>query len=114
MRTKRGYVPAHTNGYDTNDDGEVDLYTHQKELMISGNYGKDRSTSLVVTGSSNYQDAGLRGRRRDLPAPQLRRAGPVHAQLEVHLGQPLPSDPYRQRASRGPVVLLPGPAWESD
>ena len=61
VRTQRGYVPAHTNGYDTNDDGAVDLYTHQKMLLVSGNYAKDTSTSLVVTGSSNYQNAGLRG-----------------------------------------------------
>lgn len=60
-RTPRGYIPVHTTGYDTNEDGFIDLYTHQKELMISGNYGSDRSTRLVVTGSSNYNDEGLKG-----------------------------------------------------
>jgi phosphatidylserine/phosphatidylglycerophosphate/cardiolipin synthase-like enzyme len=60
-RTKRGFVPVHTTGYDTNEDGFIDLYTHQKELLINGNYGTDNSTRMVVTGSSNWNDEGLRG-----------------------------------------------------
>lgn len=60
-RTPRGYVPVHTTGYDTNEDGFLDLYTHQKELLVSGNYGGDRSTRMVVTGSSNWNNQGLRG-----------------------------------------------------
>lgn len=60
-RTKRGYVLVHTNGADTDDDGKLDLYSHQKYLLISGNYGKDSSTNLVVTGSSNYNNDGLKG-----------------------------------------------------
>lgn len=59
--TKRGYVPTHSNGMDTDEDGFIDLYTHQKELLISGHYGKDRSKRIVVTGSSNYEDSGLNG-----------------------------------------------------
>jgi phosphatidylserine/phosphatidylglycerophosphate/cardiolipin synthase-like enzyme len=60
-KTKRGYVPVHTTGYDTDEDGFIDLYTHQKELLISGHYGSDHSKKMVVTGSSNWQDEGLRG-----------------------------------------------------
>lgn len=60
-RTARGFIPVHTTGKDTNDDGLIDLYTHQKELLISGNYGKNSHTRLVVTGSSNYNTDGLRG-----------------------------------------------------
>jgi phosphatidylserine/phosphatidylglycerophosphate/cardiolipin synthase-like enzyme len=59
--TKRGFVPTHSNGMDTDEDGFIDLYTHQKELLISGHYRKDRSKRLVVTGSSNYEDSGLNG-----------------------------------------------------
>jgi phosphatidylserine/phosphatidylglycerophosphate/cardiolipin synthase-like enzyme len=59
--TWRGYIPVHTTGMDTNEDGLIDLYTHQKELLISGHYGKDTHKRLVVTGSSNYNADGIRG-----------------------------------------------------
>ncbi|ANH36571.1 hypothetical protein I601_0117 [Nocardioides dokdonensis FR1436] len=61
VRTSRGYVPVRSNGMDTDLDGEIDLYSHMKLLIISGNYGNDSSKRVVVTGSSNYQDSGLRG-----------------------------------------------------
>ncbi len=61
VRTGRGYLPVHTTGMDTNKDGLIDLYTHQKELLISGHYGKRTHTRLVVTGSSNYNQDGIRG-----------------------------------------------------
>ena len=61
VRTPRGYVPVRSSGMDTNLDGEIDLYSHMKLLVISGNYGNDTSKRVVVTGSSNYQDSGLRG-----------------------------------------------------
>jgi len=114
VRTKRGYVPAHTNGYDTNDDGEVDLYTHQKELIISGNYGKDRSTSLVVTGSSNYQDAGLRG---DDEIFQIRSFGVLGQYMRNwkfiwdNRSRPIRTVNGRPVA---PSFSYRGPAWESD
>jgi phosphatidylserine/phosphatidylglycerophosphate/cardiolipin synthase-like enzyme len=60
-RTGRGYIPVHTTGMDTDEDGFIDLYTHQKELLISGNYGKNRDTKMVVTGSSNWNIDGVRG-----------------------------------------------------
>jgi phosphatidylserine/phosphatidylglycerophosphate/cardiolipin synthase-like enzyme len=60
-RTKRGYLPVHTTGMDTNDDGLIDLYTHQKELLISGHYGKSTHARIVVTGSSNWNTDGVRG-----------------------------------------------------
>jgi phosphatidylserine/phosphatidylglycerophosphate/cardiolipin synthase-like enzyme len=59
--TMRGYIPVHTTGMDTNEDGLIDLYTHQKELLISGHFGKSTHTRLVVTGSSNYNKDGIRG-----------------------------------------------------
>jgi phosphatidylserine/phosphatidylglycerophosphate/cardiolipin synthase-like enzyme len=60
-RTKRGFIPVHTTGFDTNEDGLIDKYTHQKELLISGHYGKNTHTRLVVTGSSNWNQDGARG-----------------------------------------------------
>jgi phosphatidylserine/phosphatidylglycerophosphate/cardiolipin synthase-like enzyme len=60
-RSRRGFMPVHTTGKDTNDDGFIDLYTHQKELLISGHYGRSRHTRMVVTGSSNWNVGGVRG-----------------------------------------------------
>lgn len=59
--TPRGRVPLRSTGYDTDFDGYLDLYTHQKELLINGHFGKDRSATVVVTGSSNWTREGLRG-----------------------------------------------------
>jgi phosphatidylserine/phosphatidylglycerophosphate/cardiolipin synthase-like enzyme len=64
-KTKRGYLPVHINGYDTEEvgglDGEIDLYSHQKLLTVSGNYWGDSSTSFVFTGSSNWNAGGAKG-----------------------------------------------------
>ncbi len=62
-QTPRGRVPRHANGYDTDCDelNEVDMYSHQKYFTISGRYGKDRSASLVFTGSSNWTHSGISG-----------------------------------------------------
>jgi phosphatidylserine/phosphatidylglycerophosphate/cardiolipin synthase-like enzyme len=62
-QTPRGRVPRHANGYDTDCDelNQVDMYSHQKYFTISGHYGKDRSASLVFTGSSNWTHSGVSG-----------------------------------------------------
>lgn len=57
----RGHMPVHTNGYDTNYDGEIDLYSHHKYMLISGNYDGSRKSNTVLTGSSNWEPAGLNG-----------------------------------------------------
>lgn len=59
--TSRGPVPAHNTGYDTNFDYMIDKLTHQKYVVVSGNYGSDRSTSTVFTGSSNWTEHGIYG-----------------------------------------------------
>lgn len=59
--TARGKIPIRSTGYDTNEDLELDLYTHQKQMTISGHYGDDRSTNLVMTGSSNWTKDGTHG-----------------------------------------------------
>lgn len=59
--TSRGRVPVRSTGFDTNGDGEIDLYSHQKELEINGHYGSQKNKKLVVTGSSNYQAGGQYG-----------------------------------------------------
>jgi phosphatidylserine/phosphatidylglycerophosphate/cardiolipin synthase-like enzyme len=63
MNTPRGKVPRHANGYNTDCDElrQVDMYSHQKYLTISGHYGDDRSASYVYTGSSNWTPQGISG-----------------------------------------------------
>ncbi|MDF1603660.1 phospholipase D-like domain-containing protein [Nocardioides sp. YIM 152315] len=74
--TKRGYVPVRSNGFDTDhsgpdgeSDGEIDLYSHMKELLISGHYGDRTNARISITGSSNYQDSGLTGDEMVLMIP---------------------------------------------
>ena len=63
MKTKRGEIRRHANGYDMDCDElhEVDMYSHQKYMTISGHYGDDTSKSLVFTGSSNWSHSGVVG-----------------------------------------------------
>ncbi|MFC7493818.1 MULTISPECIES: phospholipase D-like domain-containing protein [unclassified Nocardioides] len=74
--TSRGYVPVRSNGFDTDhsgpegeSDGEIDLYSHMKELLISGNYAGVTGARWSFTGSSNYQDSGLTGDEMVLAIP---------------------------------------------
>ncbi len=61
--TPRGTVPRHSDGYNTDCDElqEVDMYSHQKYMTISGHYGDNRSASYVFTGSSNWTHSGISG-----------------------------------------------------
>ncbi len=59
--TPRGYLPVHVDGYDTDYDGEIDLYSHQKYLAVSGTYEGNPANAGVWTGSSNWNFGGLRG-----------------------------------------------------
>ena len=63
LRTPRGELPRHADGYDRDCDElhEVDMYSHQKYMTISGHYGDDRSVSYVFTGSSNWTPSGISG-----------------------------------------------------
>jgi phosphatidylserine/phosphatidylglycerophosphate/cardiolipin synthase-like enzyme len=69
--TPRGTVPRHSDGYNTDCDElhEVDMYSHQKYMTISGHYGDDRSASYVFTGSSNWTPQGISGDELILRAP---------------------------------------------
>ncbi|MEZ5096673.1 MAG: phospholipase D-like domain-containing protein [Nocardioides sp.] len=118
--TKRGYIPVHTTGFDTNDDGFIDLYTHQKELLISGNYGKNSATRMVVTGSSNYNDDGLRGDEEIFVIKNMKGAYQNYASnftfMWLNKSILVKYIPYKAGV---PVVLAPqpkrfGPAWEND
>ncbi|MXG91200.1 phospholipase D-like domain-containing protein [Nocardioides flavescens] len=71
-QTPRGRVPLRSTGFDRNGDGEVELYTHQKYLVIRGTYAGRPRTSLTFTGSSNW--AGL-GTAQDEVLFSIRGAG---------------------------------------
>jgi phosphatidylserine/phosphatidylglycerophosphate/cardiolipin synthase-like enzyme len=71
-RTARGRMPLRSTGFDynvnnnddpkNNPDGKLDLtldyYSHQKYLIIQGNYDGDPNANLVFTGSSNWGALG--------------------------------------------------------
>ena len=59
--TPRGHLPVHVDGYDTDYDGEIDLYSHQKYLAVSGTFEGNNANAAVWTGSSNWNFGGLRG-----------------------------------------------------
>lgn len=59
--TSRGRMPVRSTGFDTNDDGQIDLYSHEKLLEVNGHYGDAKGRKMVVTGSSNYQNGGQYG-----------------------------------------------------
>lgn len=59
--TRRGRVPLRANGFDENGDLELDRYSHHKYMTISGNYLRDNSKRLLMTGSSNWANIGTKG-----------------------------------------------------
>jgi hypothetical protein len=50
----RGPVPMKHLVQDFNGDGEFDNYFHLKAMSIIGNFGGDRSNSVVLNGSANW------------------------------------------------------------
>ena len=71
-KTQRGRLPLRSTGFDynpdnnedpkNNPDGKLDLtldyYSHQKYLIIQGNYAGNPNAQLVFTGSSNWGALG--------------------------------------------------------
>lgn len=68
-RTPRGRLPLRSTAFDYHPDEEVknpddkldltlDYYSHQKYLVIEGNYAGDPNAHLVFTGSSNWAPNG--------------------------------------------------------
>ena len=82
-KTPRGRLPLRSTAFDYNPDEEtknpdgkldltLDYYSHEKYLVIQGNYAGDPHANLVFTGSSNWAAngsvnddivVGLQGRR---------------------------------------------------
>ncbi len=59
--TSRGKLPLRSSGFDLNDDGEVERYTHQKYLTIDGAWAGDPHAQITFTGSSNWTGRGTSG-----------------------------------------------------
>jgi phosphatidylserine/phosphatidylglycerophosphate/cardiolipin synthase-like enzyme len=57
-RTARGRVPLRSLGFDYNDDGVVDRYTHQKNFTILGDWHGNKNAAVAFTGSSNFSTLG--------------------------------------------------------
>jgi phosphatidylserine/phosphatidylglycerophosphate/cardiolipin synthase-like enzyme len=70
-KTARGRLPLRSTGFDYNPNNNVsannpedkldltlDYYSHQKYLIIQGNYAGDPNANLVFTGSSNWGALG--------------------------------------------------------
>jgi len=57
----RGQLPIRANGFDESGDGVIDRYSHQKYVVISGHFGKNRSEERIYTGSSNWSRRGVTG-----------------------------------------------------
>jgi hypothetical protein len=57
-KTARGRLPLRSLGFDYNDDGTVDRYTHQKNFTILGDWGGNKDAAVSFTGSSNFSTLG--------------------------------------------------------
>lgn len=58
--TPRGRIPLRSAGFDYDDDGDINRYTHHKYLTISGKFA-GQVTNLSLTGSSNWSSRGTSG-----------------------------------------------------
>jgi phosphatidylserine/phosphatidylglycerophosphate/cardiolipin synthase-like enzyme len=123
--TARGYLPVHVDGYDTDYDGEIDLYSHQKYLAVSGTYEGNTAGGGVWTGSSNWNFGGLRGDELIIRLP-MRYVGQWmgnFAYIWKHGSHLARFIPYRVPNEYGRMVvqepreepqLKKGEAWEND
>jgi len=62
VRTLRANgVNVRTASYDRNGNGTVDMYTHEKYMILSGKLGTGKPGWHVWTGSQNWSDIALNG-----------------------------------------------------
>jgi len=58
--TPRGRIPLRSAGFDYDEDGEVNRYTHQKYFTVNGMYA-GKVSNITFTGSSNWTTRGTSG-----------------------------------------------------
>ena len=112
--TSRGRMPIHMNGYDTNRDGEIDLYSHHKYLLISGHYAGETDANRVYTGSSNWNARGGSGDEVIVGVEGRRYFTDWTANFNTLWGHH--SHPLRNTSARGTATppRASGEAWEDD
>lgn len=121
-KTRRGYVPVHVSGYDTDYDGMMDLYGHEKTFTVSGRYGGVRNINLVFTSSGNWSTNGILG---DEMTMRIRGTGAMRAYTNhfnfmwtngSHQAAYIPYGGRRAAytPAEAPQPALRGPAWEND
>ena len=84
-------VTVRTASYDRNDNGTVDMYTHQKYMILSGSFG-NRAGWHVWTGSQNWSDIALNGDEVTMHIPR-RGAFYEYRKNFDYLGRPTPTAP---------------------
>ncbi len=57
----RGGINLYDSRDDRNGDGTVDMRVHNKYMLVNGNFGGDRSSWQVFTGSQNWGKGSLTG-----------------------------------------------------
>ena len=121
-KTRRGYVPVHVSGYDTDYDGDMDLYGHEKTFFVSGNFSGHRAFNGVFTSSGNWSTSGILG---DELFFRIRGRGAMRAYKNhflyqwrngSHLAAYIPYGNGRAAytPAEAPQPALRGPAWEND
>lgn len=121
-RTQRGYVPVHVSGYDTDYNGTMDLYGHEKTFTVSGNFGGIRNANMAFTSSGNWSTSGILG---DELFFRIRGRGAMRAYKNhfrymwkngSHLAAYIPYGNGRAAytPAEAPQPALRGPAWEND
>lgn len=58
--SSRGRLPVRITATDRDRDGELDVQTQCKYLLVSGRFRRDRSSWIVWTGSANWSDRAIR------------------------------------------------------
>lgn len=103
-KTARGFVPVRSTGYDTDEDDEIDLYSHAKILTIGGIYEGKRNRRIIVTGSSNYQAGGQYGDELILKVD----SGRLYNQYQAHWNNTYKFHTHGFHFNGGTFKTLPG------
>jgi hypothetical protein len=123
-KTRRGMIPARSDGFDYDRDGFLDMYTHQKMFTIRGNWNGDPAAAVMVTGSPNWADIAFHGDEvmlRTTHAPRLVRQWNSNFNfIWNNHSQPAPYRGWRSGARSMDGTLIPsdplpgGEHWEND
>ena len=57
---RKGQISLYDSRWWLDDDGEVDVRTHSKYVLVNGRYGGDATSRQVMTSTANWVDGSLR------------------------------------------------------